>query len=115
MTSLIRLFQREVETGSKFSLVVEAAMALDKGGSMPIDPWRVVVDCASRSKEELRSSSQWLCLLATSGVDIPVSTYLHFCSSAKALAVGLTDILSLVEAGMRSTWLKSLGRQQLQA
>jgi hypothetical protein len=116
MVSLQRLFQRETESGNRYSSMIDSTLGpTDNGRTVAIDPWRVVMDFASRSKEDLTNSLQWLCLFATSGVDIPVSTYMLFSSSAKRFNTGLTDALWLVEAAMRSTWLKSMGRQQLQA
>jgi hypothetical protein len=116
MVSLLRLFQRETESGNRSSSMIDGTLGpTDNGRTMAVDPWRVVIDFASRSKEELRNSFRWLCLFATSGVDIPVATYLHFSSSAERFGICLTDTLWLVEAALRSTWLKSMGRQHLQA
>jgi hypothetical protein len=116
VASLPRLFQREMESGNHLGSSSDAALsAADNGRSAAVDPWRVVVELAQRSKEGLKTTLQWLCLFATSGVDIPVSTFMLFSSSADLFDICLTDSLPLVEAALRATWLKSMGRQQLQA
>lgn len=78
------------------------------------DAWRLVMKVASADKEGWCRSLQWLCVFARSGVDIPVSTYLAFSSLAVKFEATLLECELLVEAALSSSWLKSMGRQQLQ-
>lgn len=87
---------------------------MDAVGSAVLDSWRVVMKVASTNKEGWRQSLQWLCVFARSGVDIPVSTYMTFSSLGSRFKASLTDCVLLVDAALSSTWLKSVGRQELQ-
>lgn len=74
----------------------------------------MVMQVASTSKESWIRSLQWLCVFARSGVDIPVPIYITFSSLANKFDASLLECGLLVEAVLSSTWLKSMGRQELQ-
>jgi hypothetical protein len=56
-----------------------------------------------------------LCAFSRAGVDIPVSVFTLLSTQAVQFDASLEDTSFLVEAALSSTWLKSLGRQDLQA
>lgn len=87
---------------------------IDSTVTSSLDPWRIVVAFASRNLHGLLQGLKWLCLFAKSGVEIPLSIYMKFSSLANEFSISVPDSLLLVEAALISSWLKSLGRQQLQ-
>jgi hypothetical protein len=116
MASILRLFYLETDTGARFSSLIDTSLPnADNSGYITTDPWRIVMAVASKSKEGLSRALQWLCLFARSGVDVPISTYMKFSSLAVRFDVSLDDGLLLVAAALSSTWLRSMGRQQLQS
>jgi hypothetical protein len=70
---------------------------------------------ASKNREGLTRSLHWLGAFARSGIDIQVSTLNLFASLVVQFDATLEDFLLLAEATFTSIWLKSLGRQELQA
>jgi hypothetical protein len=115
MPSLYRLFNREPEGGNRSSVLVDPSLGpTDAVGMAVVDSWRLVMKVASTDKDSWDRSLQWLCVFARSGVDIPVPTYLTFSSLAYKFQASLSECVLLVEAALSSTWLKSMGRQELQ-
>lgn len=112
MPSLYRLFPREIDVSQRYSVADLASPPIDD--SSVFDPWRLLVRVASESKEGLRRSLPWLCIFACGGIDVPVATYLRFSSLVSDQNLSLLESLLLVKAVMSSTWLKSMGRQELQ-
>lgn len=110
MPSLLRLFQ-ENSSSQDHHLSGDLEWAAIQPN---IDPWHAILRVASESREGFSKSLQWLCLLARSGIDIPRATFMQFSALAKHYDSGLTDSLLFVKAVFHSTWLKSLGRQELQ-
>ena len=117
MPYLLRLFNREnIESSSRFSSMVDASFGpADAVGTAVADSWRMIMQVASSGKEGWSRSLKWLCLFARSGVDIPVATYKVFSSLASKHSVTMEESALIVEAIFTSTWLKSLGRQELQS
>jgi len=115
MPSLYRLFNREAEGGNRSSVLIDASLGpADAVGMAVVDSWRLVMRVASTDKDGWSRSLRWLCVFARSGVDIPVPTYLAFASLANKFEASLPECDLLVEAALSSTWLKSMGRQELQ-
>jgi hypothetical protein len=113
MPSLLRLFP---EDKTRFSTTLDAMIPnAEQKGIQPPDPWRPLMELASKSKEGLLRSLQCLCVFACSGVDIPISAFFQFSSLVTNFGVSLADSLLFVETAFFSTYLKSLGRQDLQA
>ncbi|KAF8654221.1 hypothetical protein AX16_003745 [Volvariella volvacea WC 439] len=113
--SLTRLFPRDGEAH------LRASALPDISGSQPdtlnhtfVDPWRVVMASANKSREGLSRSLRWLRVFAGSGVEIPDSTLLRFANLVVRFNSPLEDASALVRAALSSLWLKSLGRQGLQ-
>lgn len=116
MPALHRLFPRETEMSQRPGTIIDLGTVLaDGNGAISSDPWRIVLSTASTSRTGLLRSLQWLCLFARSGIEIPINIYLRFSTLTKQFDASLTDSLLLVEALMSSTWLKSIGRQELQS
>ncbi|EGN95947.1 hypothetical protein SERLA73DRAFT_93794 [Serpula lacrymans var. lacrymans S7.3] len=116
LPSLQRLFNREAETTSRFSTIIDATLtSADTSSLYSIDPWRIVHKTALESREGFSRSLNWLRLFARSGVDITVPTFVEFASRARVHASSLADCSILVDAAFLSTWLRSMGRQELQS
>ncbi|KAJ7111596.1 hypothetical protein C8R43DRAFT_935944 [Mycena crocata] len=114
MPSLYRLFPRESEASQRFSTAIDPFAATEGTGGSSLDPWRVVAEVGSQSKEGFSRSLQWLCTFSRSGVDVPVTVFERFSSLATDFQASLTDSTLLIDAILASTWLKPTGRDQLQ-
>lgn len=112
MPSLHRLFSREVEATHRASTILD--LISTEGAGVAVDPWRVVFNIGAQSEEGVTRSLQWLCALARSGVDIPITSFMRFSSLVTSFDSPLSDSLLLVKAAMSSAWLNSIGRQELQ-
>ncbi|TDL27495.1 hypothetical protein BD410DRAFT_782583 [Rickenella mellea] len=115
IVALPRLFNRDVDTNNRTTVISEIPII----GQIPIhpslDPWRVVMDEAARNGEGLSKSIKWLRLFATSAVDIPITSFLRISAFARDIGGSFEDHAMLAEATLMSTWMVSLGRQDLQA
>lgn len=80
-----------------------------------ISPLQKLTHIAHSSAEGFRRGLEWLSLFACSGVDIPLSTFQELASEAWRFQASLTDCITLVKACLYSSWLRSIGRQDLQA
>ena len=76
---------------------------------------RVLVETATSSREGFRDTVHWLCLCVRSGVDISVPTFMQLASLAVRFNADLAECSLLIRAVMWSTWLRSVGRQELQS
>ncbi|KAJ7452375.1 hypothetical protein B0H11DRAFT_2327847, partial [Mycena galericulata] len=113
LPSLHRLFPRETDPSQRLSTAVDPSAATDAGVTS-IDPWRVVMEVGSLSTGGFSRSLQWLCALARSGVDVPVSIFERFSSLAAEFQASLSDSTLLVDALLASSWLKPTGRNERQ-
>ncbi|KAI0054105.1 hypothetical protein FA95DRAFT_1480391 [Auriscalpium vulgare] len=112
--ALQRLLNREGGINQRSSSMnLLNATAVDSAGVLNMDPWNIVLRTASSSEEGLRKGLRWLSLFARSGVDIPVAMFQRFAALTGRFKLTLCDTVVLLEAAFSSTWLKSLGRQDL--
>ena len=88
--------------------------SFEQVGATFLDPWRAVINVASENYEGLKKSLGWITLFASSGVDIPVNTFLQLSAMLRDFKASFEDHLSLAKAALAATWLKSMGRQDLQ-
>ena len=111
LLSLSRMFPREVEepTGSHSNVYGDSA------APTAVDPWRVVIHIATTNEQGLSRSLQWLSAFARSGVEIPVAVFMRFSALVTQYDAGLAESLLLVRSVMSATWLRSMGRTQLQS
>lgn len=72
------------------------------------------METATSSRKGFRDTVHWLCLCVRSGVDISVPTFMQLASLAVRFNADLTECSLLIRAVMWSTWLRSVGRQELQ-
>ena len=86
----------------------------DIGGLAAIDPWKILFQVASESEEGLRTSLQWFCVFARSGVEVPISRFEQMLGLVQRFDSSWEDSKLLIEALFCATWLRSLGRQELQ-
>ena len=88
------------------------------GGLQPgyssIDAWRIVINVAAENLTGLKKALKWLNVFASSGVDIPVTTFLQISGLARDLNATFEDYVVLCETVFAAIWIKSFGRQGLQ-
>ena len=114
---LIRLFNKDAEAVGRGSVTLEnpTIASMDVGGLAAIDPWKILFQVASESKEGLEAGLQWFCIFARSGVEIPVPRFEQMFGLVQQFDSSWEDSKLLIEALFCATWLRSLGRQELQA
>ncbi|KAF9227889.1 hypothetical protein BS17DRAFT_410421 [Gyrodon lividus] len=114
MPSLQRLLNRDTDGAARFSTYVDATLASPGGGGLETaDPWGVTRRFTERP-DGLTSGLMWLRLFARSGVEIDVPTFAEFGNIARKRDTKLAQGAIFVEAMLTSTWLRSMGRQELQ-
>jgi hypothetical protein len=79
-----------------------------------MDPWKILSQIASQTKEGLRAALRWFCIFARSGVEIPVSRFEQMLGLVRQFDSSWEDSKLLIDALFCATWLRSLGRQELQ-
>ncbi|EJD06034.1 uncharacterized protein FOMMEDRAFT_119510 [Fomitiporia mediterranea MF3/22] len=115
LPTLPRLFNRDVEGTARWTSAFDATVTSFEHVNAPLlEPWRVVTDVAARDYDGLKKGLDWLCIFASSGVDIPVNTFLQISALARDLNAPFDDHMKLAEAVFMSIWIKSLGRLDLQ-
>jgi len=114
---LIRLFNKDAEAVGRGSVTLEnpTIASMDVGGLAAIDPWKILFQVASENKEGLEAGLQWFCIFARSGVEIPVPRFEQMFGLVQQFDSSWEDSKLLIEALFCATWLRSLGRQELQA
>ena len=80
-----------------------------------INPLQNLMEISFASRNGYRRGLRWLCIFASSGVDIPVSAFFQFAAFVGKFQADLEDCLLLTKAVLYSAWLRSIGRQDLQA
>ena len=112
----IRLFNKEAESSGRGSVTLENSTLanVDVGGLTAIDPWNILFQVASESREGLQTGLRWLCIFARSGVEIPVSRFEQMFGLVQRSDLSWRDLTLLIDALFCATWLRSLGRQELQ-
>ncbi|KIP09568.1 hypothetical protein PHLGIDRAFT_67270 [Phlebiopsis gigantea 11061_1 CR5-6] len=113
--SLPRLFTRE-DGSQRSSLVFEGRASVgDSASLVNVNPMQKLMEISFSNRNGYRQGLRWLCIFASSGVDIPVSAFFQFAASVGRYRADLEDCMILVRAGLYSAWLRSIGRQELQA
>ncbi|RXW20753.1 hypothetical protein EST38_g5104 [Candolleomyces aberdarensis] len=79
------------------------------------NPFDVLVQVAGQSPSSLSQALEWLVMVARSGVEVPIQVFEQFLSLVTAPTGILLQAHSLVHAMTLCLWLRSLGRQNLQA
>lgn len=98
----------------RLTTILDPSGSPEQTGIPIMDPWRVVIDVASKGLEGLKQGLRWLCLFASSGVDIPIATFLQLSAMARDFDSSFEDQTMLCEAAFMATWTKSIGRYELQ-
>lgn len=88
--------------------------SMDLGGLAPIDPWKILLRVASEGKEGLKTGLRWFCTFARSGIEIPVARFEQMFGLVRRFDSAWEDSKLLIDALFCATWLRSLGRQELQ-
>ena len=114
---LIRLFNKDAEAAGRGSVTLENSglTSMDIGGLAAIDPWKILFQVASENKEGLKAGLRWFCIFARSSVEIPISRFEQMLGLVQQFDLSWEDSKLLIDALFCATWLRSLGRQELQA
>lgn len=80
-----------------------------------INPLSKLVSIAFGSAEGFRRGISWLGVFALSGVDIPLATFIDFATKASRFGMNLQECTTLIKAALYSSWLRSIGRHEMQA
>ena len=114
---LIRLFNKDAEAAGRGSVTLDNSTltSMDVGGLAAIDPWKILLQVASESRDGLKVGLRWFCIFARSGVEIPVSRFEQMLGLVQQFDLSWEDSKLLIDALFCATWLRSLGRQELQA
>lgn len=70
---------------------------------------------AVSGRHSFQQALQWLAMMSSSGVDIPVAVFQQFSALSGRFDMNVVETLPLVSAAFCSIWLRSLGRQDLHA
>ncbi|KAF5365590.1 hypothetical protein D9758_003325 [Tetrapyrgos nigripes] len=108
--SLVRVFQNDSES-NRYS-TVEAT--LDGSATSGLDPLRHIVNVSSESEESLVLGLRWLLIFTTSGVDVNTVTFIQLSRKLDGYNSPLWISQLLIDALLRSVWLRPAGRDQLQ-
>lgn len=79
-----------------------------------MDPWKILFQVASESREGLITGLRWFCIFARSGVEVPPSKFEQIFELVQQFDLSWKDSKLLIDALFYATWLRSLGRQELQ-
>ncbi|PCH38065.1 hypothetical protein WOLCODRAFT_136025 [Wolfiporia cocos MD-104 SS10] len=115
LSSLSRLFNRETESGNRFTSILDPRYSAVETTELATGSvLRLLIDTATESTKGFQCSIHWLCLFMRSGVDIPVSTFMEFAQLAQRYDATLNETSAIIRAALWSTWLRSVGRQEIQ-
>ncbi|KDQ07904.1 hypothetical protein BOTBODRAFT_180257 [Botryobasidium botryosum FD-172 SS1] len=109
--ALLRLFEHDAKTARRSTVLFDMLATVNPISGIFIDPWRVIIDVASEGGECLLRSVRWLRVLAQSGVDIPVSTFMQISAFARDFQAPFEIYEILVEAILAFIWIKPVGVQ----
>lgn len=87
----------------------------DPAALINVNPLQKLMRIAQSSPDGFRRGLAWLSLFACSGVDIPLSVFEDLAAATSKFKATLQDCTVLVKACLYSAWLRSIGRQDLQA
>ncbi|KAI0322233.1 hypothetical protein OF83DRAFT_1279816 [Amylostereum chailletii] len=112
--SLQRLFNRDGGVNARSSSARALTMAfMDPSIMSAVDPWDIFMRSASSDQQTLQRGIRWLRMFAISAVDIPTYVFEQFSSISARFRLDVQELHPLASASLFSTWLKSLGRQDL--
>lgn len=110
-----RLLNKDGDSAARSSTYVDATLtSFGDNGMKLADPWGTVQRFTERP-DGLTSGLMWLRLFARSGVDIDTSIIAEYNNLMLGRRPTLAQGVILMEAILISTWLKSMGRQELQS
>ena len=87
----------------------------DLAGLANVNPLQSLMTVSFGSRDGYQRGLRWLCIFASSGVDIPLPLFYQFAGEAPRFRATLDDCLVLARACLYAAWLRSIGRQELQA
>ncbi|KAK7054868.1 hypothetical protein VNI00_003331 [Paramarasmius palmivorus] len=111
LPSLSRIFQREGDASHRVSMLDSVVHLSDH---LSFDPWSLVLQTASDSKDGLQRSLNWLRIFATSGISVPYATFAHLLQLLEQFEAPTSQSLLFVNSMMFSVWLQPHGRDQVQ-
>ncbi|VDB82999.1 unnamed protein product [Peniophora sp. CBMAI 1063] len=115
VSTLTRLLGRDTGGGSRGSTARTTTMLSVTDSNMPsaTDPWSIIMRAALSGRHSFQQALQWLAMMSSSGVDIPVAIFQQFSALSGRFDLDVVETLPLVSAAFCSIWLRSLGRQDL--
>ncbi|KAI6109011.1 hypothetical protein EV401DRAFT_1870641 [Pisolithus croceorrhizus] len=114
MPTLQRLFNRESDSAARFSTYVDATLTnFDEKGLKMADLWGAIWRFTERT-DAFTSGLMWLRLFARSGVEVDTSTITKFSNIIFSRSPSLAQGSIFMDAVLTTTWLRSVGRQDLQ-
>ncbi|KAI0093920.1 hypothetical protein BDY19DRAFT_989447 [Irpex rosettiformis] len=115
IASLPRLFTRE-DGSQRSSIVTDSRLTMGDLSTLGnVNPLQKLISIAFRSAEGFPRGISWLCLFTSSGVDVPLSTFVDFATKAARFRIDLEGCTTLVKAALYASWLRSIGRHEMQA
>jgi len=110
--SLTRVFQTDADGTHRFSTVeVISENPLDTPN---LDPLSYIMKISSTSEENLIQCLRWLLIFTSSGIDISVMTFAQFAQRLEEYDASLSVSRLFLDALLRSVWLRSGSREELQ-
>ncbi|KAI6150742.1 hypothetical protein BKA82DRAFT_122595 [Pisolithus tinctorius] len=114
MPMLQRLLNRDNDSAARFSTYVDATLTnSDEKGLKMADLWGAVWQFTRRT-DGLTSGLMWLRLFARSGVEVDTLTITKYSNIIFSRSPSLAQGSIFMDAVLITTWLRSVGRQDLQ-
>ena len=115
VSTLTRLLGRDAGQGGRGSTARTTTVLSVADSNIPsaTDPWSIIMRAALSGRQSFQQALQWLAMMSSSGVDIPVAIFQQFAALAGRFDLDIMETLPLVSATFSSIWLRSLGRQDL--
>lgn len=88
---------------------------LEKANGPNLDPWDMLLKKASTNYDELGMALRLLGLFTSSGEDVPIKSISQLHKIMRDSNVGFKEDACILEAIFNTVWMKSLGKQDLQA
>ncbi|KAI0797914.1 hypothetical protein C8Q75DRAFT_845203 [Abortiporus biennis] len=113
--SLTRLFTRESDAVHRYSTMADSrATVADMTPVSNTNPFTILMQTATVSREGFVNTLNWLCLFVASGIEVPIPIFMQLASLVTQYNASLEECAMLVKATFWSCWQKPLGRQELQ-
>lgn len=93
--------------------MIDSLKASNLGTPLDVECWRIVLDTAAGSLQEVLRAMKWLRILAQSSVEVPQTALLQLASRAQHPDIPFSTHVIIAEAMFCTAWIGSLGRHDL--